>query len=87
MYHQGIQRTPIRDRSWPGRDDMNRCRRMLSAMAIYYLKASVFTLLAYGLLRALHGETGISFTEWAIIMFAAFTIGYLPTLFKTLRAK
>lgn len=65
---------------------MNR-RRMLSATAIYYLKASVFTLLAYGLLRVLHGETGISFTEWAIIMFVAFTIAYLPTLFKTLRAQ
>lgn len=66
---------------------MNRRRRILSAMAVYYIKASVFTLLAYGLLCALHGETGISFAEWAIIMFAAFTIAYIPTFFKALLAK
>ncbi|MDR7067812.1 hypothetical protein J2X02_000629 [Pseudoxanthomonas japonensis] len=66
---------------------MDRRRRILAAMAVYYLKASVFTMLAYGLLRAIHGETGISFAEWAIIMFVAFTIGYIPSFIKLLLAK
>jgi hypothetical protein len=68
-------------------NEMNRRRRILSAVAVYYLKACVFTVVAYGLLRAIHGETGISFADWAIIMFVAFTIGYIPSFVKSLLAK
>lgn len=54
---------------------------------MYYAKAAVFTIASYGLLRLVYGHTGISFIEWALILLAAFTVGYMPLYVGLLRGK
>ena len=60
---------------------------ILKGVAVYYAKAAVFTIASYGLLRLVYGRTGISFIEWALILLAAFTVGYMPLFVGLLRGK
>lgn len=48
---------------------------------IHCVKVSLFTVASYGLLFLIYGETRISFIGWAAVLFAAFTIEYIPTFF------
>lgn len=60
---------------------------ILKGVAAYYAKAAVFTIASYGLLRLVFGNTGVSFIEWALILLAAFTVGYIPVFVGLLRGK
>lgn len=51
-------------------------------LATYYFMVAVFSLLSYGLLWIVYGETGISLLEWFAIMGVAFTVGYIPILLQ-----
>ncbi|WP_367346572.1 hypothetical protein [Stenotrophomonas bentonitica] len=54
-------------------------------VAIYYAKAAVFAVAAYGLLLAIHGQTKLSFFEWMLLMWLAFSIGYVPVFIRLIR--
>lgn len=62
-------------------------RSTLAVVAIYYCAALIFTILSYGLLRLVYGRIEISFLEWIVIMFLAFTIGFIPNWMKMFRKK
>lgn len=58
---------------------------ILKKIAIYYLMATVFMIASYVLLRMVYGAVNVSIFEWALIIFSAFTIGYVPVLIRLLR--
>ena len=70
----------------PGRSNM-KIKLILKGVAVYYAKTAVFTIVSYGLLRLVYGHTWISFIEWALILLAAFTVGYIPLFVGLLRGK
>lgn len=60
---------------------------ILKGVTVYYAKAIIFVIASYGLLRFVYGHTGISFIEWALILLAAFTVGYITLFVGLLRGK
>ncbi|KAF1708878.1 hypothetical protein CSC70_12310 [Pseudoxanthomonas kalamensis DSM 18571] len=56
--------------------------KIVRGVLIYYAQVAVFVVASYGLIRLLYGRTELSFLEWALILFIAFTLIYLPILVR-----
>lgn len=57
----------------------------VKGIVLYYLNAVIFVIASYAFLFLIYGQTRVSFFEWALIIFVAFTIGCIPGFIRLFR--